>query len=31
MSKDKEIEEKKDKGSTEIINCENQRVCTFLH
>jgi len=30
MSEDKEREEKKDKGSTEIINYENQGVCSFL-
>jgi hypothetical protein len=29
MSEDKEREEKKDKGSTEIINYENQGVCSL--
>jgi hypothetical protein len=29
MSEDKEREENKDKGSTEIINYENQGVCSF--
>jgi hypothetical protein len=30
MSEDREREERKDKGSTEIINYENQGVCSFL-
>jgi hypothetical protein len=29
MSEDKEREENEDKGSTEIINYENQGVCSF--